>query len=146
MAIIYKRNLPGNKVEDHGLLNNLEHSNVAGSKKVSEVGRKLLPLGDGAGAFTTNATTAKVLPSMGKCLAVYNNASSLGSITLGVDNTVTVLASGVTNASGNVGIPCKINDWTYIACGEKNWVIASASTLLVFIIDDNSYIKQEATK
>lgn len=140
------RNLPGNSVLDASTIANLMFNIAAGAQKNMEVGRHLLPLGDGAGGFTTNATTAKVLPSKGKNLAVYNNAGAVGSITLGEDNTVAVLASGVTDASGHVGIACKPNDWTYIACAEQNWVITSAATLLVYLIDDDSSIKVEASK
>jgi hypothetical protein len=138
-----KRNLPGSNTYDHGAIGAMEFSSQAGSKKVSEVGRALLPLGDGNGGFTTNATTATVLPSAGKNLAVYNNSGSVGSITLGTSNALTSLAAGGTNSTGQVGIPCTPNDWTYIACNKNNWVIASASTLLVFIIEDDTSIKTE---
>lgn len=143
---INKRMIPGNQIVDPSSIDILQHNDAAGSKKVSEVGRHLLPLGDGAGGFTTNATTAKVLPAMGLCLAVYNNAAAVGAVTLGEDNTVASLAAGVTNASGHVGIPCAANAWTYIACSSQNWVIASAATLLVFVVDDNTVIRQEASK
>lgn len=144
-----QRNIPGDKIRDPASIKNNEHNEAAGSKKVSEVGRHLtaIPFNNaGTIAFTTNATTAKALNNKGMCLAVYNNAGAIGSITLGEDATVTVLAAGVTDAFGHVGIPCAPNAWTYIACAEQNFVIASAATLLVFIIDDNSYIKQEAVK
>lgn len=140
------RNMDGNKIQDPSSIANLEYSNSSGSKKVSEVGRRLLPLkyiSGGVVAYTTNATTAKVLDTAGKNLAVYNNAGSIGSITLGTDNSVAVLASGVTDASGHVGIPCMPNDWTYIACDSQNWVISSAATLLVFLIDDETSLKVE---
>lgn len=141
---IFKRNFPGDGVQDPGALSNLEYNNAAGSKKVSEVGRHLLPLGDGSGGYTTNATTIKVLPALGQNLAVYNNSGSVGSITLGEANTQASLASGVTDGTGHVGIPCVPNAWTYIACDMSQWVIASASTLLVFLIDDNTSIRQQS--
>jgi hypothetical protein len=141
------RNIPGQNVQDPSIIQNLQYSDAAGSSKVSEVGRHLLPLsipGSGTG-YTTDASTARGLPSMGRCLAVYNNANAVGSVTLGEDNTITSLAVGATDSSGHVGIPCPANAWTYIACGSQNWVITSASTLLVFLVDDNSYIRQETS-
>lgn len=142
------RNLQGQNVQDPSAIANLEYNDAAGSKKVSEVGRHLLPLkfiSGGAVAYTTDASTARRLDSPGRCLAVYNNAGALGSITLGnVTAAPVVLAAGVTDANGNVGIPCQPNAWTYIACDDNYWVIASAATLLVFVIDDKTAIKQEA--
>jgi hypothetical protein len=141
-----KRNIKGNKIQDPSIIDAMVYNNAAGSRKSSEVGRHLLPLGDGLGAFTTDASSRRVLPSKGVCLAVYNNSAALGSITLGEDNTVVSLAAGATDASGHVGIPCTPNRWTYIACAEQNWVISSAATLLVFLIDDDTFISQETTK
>lgn len=142
------RNLPGNNVQDPATLHNLEYSNSAGSKKVSEVGRHLLPLkfiSGGALAYTTDASTARVLDSPGKLLAVYNNANAVGSVTLNESSAIASLAPGATDSTGHVGIPCPPNAWTYIACDKSNWVISSAATLLVFLIDDETSIKQEAT-
>lgn len=141
------RNLPGQNVQDPSAIANLEYNESSGSKKVSEVGRHLLPLkfiSAGVVAYTTDASTAKRLDNPGKSLAVYNNSGSLGSITLGkIAAAPASLAAGATDASGNVGVPCKPNDWTYIACDDNYWVISSAATLLVFVIDDKTAIKQE---
>lgn len=140
------RNVPGYQVQDPSAIAAMEFSKAAGSKKVSEVGRHLLAIPyitGGSVAYTTNTTAATALPSPGLCLAVYNNANAVGSITLGTDNTVSSLAPGVTDSTGKVGIPCAPNTWTYIACDSKNWVISSASTLLVFIIDDETSVKTE---
>lgn len=141
------RNLQGQEMQDQSALDNLQHNNAAGSKKVSEVGRNLLPIAIQSGgvvSYTTDATTARRLDFAGKNLAVYNNSGSLGSITLGSTSSApTVLVSGVTDANGNVGIPCAPNAWTYIACDKNYWVIASAATLLTFIINDFSSIKPE---
>jgi hypothetical protein len=141
------RTIPGNHVQDPSTVATLEYSKSAGAQKVSEVGRHLIPIpyiSGGVTAYTTDATTAKRLPNAGLCLAVYNNAAAVGSITLGATNSApTVLASGVTDASGNVGIPCAPNSWTYIACDNNVWVIASAATLLTFIVDDETSVKTE---
>jgi hypothetical protein len=142
---INKRNT--SNIKDTGQLGNLTYNEASGAEKNMEVGRKLIPLDDGTGAgFTTNAATAKVLPSMGKNLAIYNNATSVGAVTLGDDASIAALAPGACDANGNVGIPCAPGDWTYIACGSKTFVRTTASTLLVFLIDDESYIQQEAKR
>lgn len=143
------RNVPGDKIQDPSAIHNLEYNNAAGSKKVSEVGRHLLPIpyvSVGVVVYTTDASTKRILPSLGRCLAVYNNAGAVGSVTLGETSAIVSLAAGVTDASGHVGIPCTPNAWTYIACNEQQWVITSAATLMVFIIDDDSDVKQEASR
>lgn len=141
---INKRNQEGQAILDPASIEGLSYNNAAGSRKSSEVGRHLLPLGDGAGAFTTNATVIKVLPALGKNLAVYNNSGTVASITLGESSGQASLAVGATDASGHVGIPCQPNAWTYIACNMSQWVIASSANLLVFIIDDETYIRQQS--
>lgn len=143
------RNVPGHKTTDPSSILNNQYSEASGSQKISEVGRHLLPLtfiSGGVTAYTTDATTIKALSKKGACLAVYNNAGAVGSVTLGETSSQASLAPGVTDATGHVGVPCTPNSWTYIACGEQNFVIASAVTLLVFLIDDESSIKQEATR
>lgn len=136
------RQIMGNNSVDGSATQLLEYNAPAGSQKVSEVGRHLLPLTADGVTFTTNATSSIALPAQGKCLAVYNNSGTVGSITLGESASTNLsLAAGVTDAAGHVGIPCMPNAWTYIACGIQQWVIASASTLLVFLVDDHTYIR-----
>ena len=142
------RQTQGQNVYDPSNIDALEFNPQAGSRKVSEVGRALIPLkyiSAGSVAYTTDASTARRLDFPGKCLAVYNNSATLGSITLGTgDSAPLLLAAGVTDVNGNVGIPCAPNSWTYIACNLNNWVISNASTTMVFLIDDETNIKQEA--
>jgi hypothetical protein len=140
---IKNRQIPGDQSRDPSVIELLSWSEKAGSRKVSEVGRALIPLGDGAAGFTTNAATARrVLPSAGINLAIYNNAATVGAVTVG-DNTVVAQAAGVVQVSGAnvfVGVPCPPNAWTYLAAAQWNYVAATAATLLVFIIDDPTYI------
>lgn len=82
------------------------------------------------------------LPKKGANLAVYNKDTSVHSITLGEDNTTVPLAAGVTDSNGHVGIPCAAGEWTYLSCATQNWVITDSNKLLVFIIDDSTYIRQ----
>ena len=143
---ILKRNQNGNQIQDMGSIANFVYNQAAGADKVMESGRHLLPLvtpGVGTG-YTTNPATAFPLPGAGRNIAVYNNAGAVGAITFGTDNTVTALAAGVTDSSGRVGLPCMPNSWSYFAAGYSNWVISSAATLLVFLIDDNTSIQVQA--
>ena len=68
---IRNRQVQGNNIRDGGSIDNFTYNEKAGSRKTSEVGRSLLPLGDGAAAFTTDASTKRILPSAGLNLAVY---------------------------------------------------------------------------
>lgn len=139
----------GDSTLDPASIHNLEYNNASGSQKVSEVGRRLLPLkiiSGGVLAYTTDASTARVLDSPGKNLAIYNNSGAVGSVTLNESNAIASLAPGATDATGHVGIPCPPNAWTYVACDNSNWVITSAATLLVYLIDDETSIKQEASR
>jgi len=144
MAIkIRERQIPGDQSRDPSIIELLSYNEKSGSRKSSEVGRALLALGDGASGFTTNAFAApRVLPSAGMNLAIYNNAGAVGSVTVG-DNTMTAQAAGVVQVSGSnvfVGVPCPPNSWTYLAAAQWNYVASTAATLLVFIIDDPTYI------
>lgn len=138
------RQIEGTNAQDPGANDILSYSDQAGSRKISEVGRHLLPLGDGASGFTTDASTARVLPSPGKNLAVYNNSAAVHAVTLGLNNAVPANAAGVATAIDQVGIACPPNAWTYIACAYHNWVRTDSASLLVYIIDDNTYIRPEA--
>jgi hypothetical protein len=136
------RQIDGYNVLDPSAIAAIQHSDPAGSQKVSEVGRLPLPfpyISGGAVAYTTNLTTSRPLPRIGLGLAVYNNDTSVHSITVS-QATTAALAAGVTNAGGNVGIPCTPGTWTYIATGVNNWVVADSANLLVFLIADNTSI------
>lgn len=137
------RKFPGQKTQDPNAIANLTYNNSAGAQKNTEVGRKLVALGDGASGFTTNAAAAaRKLPSKGRNLAVYNNAAAVGSITTGTNTpALTSQAPGAVLAGTegkSVGIACPPNDWTYIAAADHDWVIASAATLLVYLIEDDT--------
>lgn len=140
---IKKRNILGSSVQDPSAIAINEYSNAVGAVKTSENGRHLLPLPTptvGTG-YTTTPTAAYALPSAGRNIAVYNSTGTVGSVTFGTDNTVTALAAGTTDSSGRVGLPCPGNSWSYFAGGYSNWVISSASSLFVFLINDDSSIQ-----
>jgi hypothetical protein len=141
--LIKSRQIVGDKSRDLAIIELLSYNEKSGARKSIEVGRALLPLGDGAGGYTTNASTApRVLPSAGRNLAIYNNAGAVGAVTVG-DNTMTAQAPGAVQVSGTnqfVGVPCMPNSWTYLSAAQWNYVAATAATLLVFLIDDDTYI------
>jgi hypothetical protein len=138
------RQMKGSTTEDVLGAEGLTFNRAAGAWKNMTVGPHLKPLNDDVSipSYTTNATTVRNFRP-GSQLAVYNNAGTVGSITLGNDATVTSLAVGATNSSGYVGVACKPNDWTYISSFDKRFVIASAATLLVYLIEDDTYITNE---
>lgn len=121
----------------------MAYNEPAGAKKTITVGPVLLPLSN-QNTFTTNCTAPIALPQIGRSIAVYNNSTAVGSITLGKDSTVTSLSPGAINANGQAGIPCPPNAWTYISLGFQQFVIASAATLLVYLIDDGTYLVPES--
>lgn len=141
--IIKNRAIAGDKSRDPSIVDLLMYNEKSGARKSINVGQTLIPLGDGAGGFTTNASTApRILPSAGRNLAIYNNAGAVGAVTVG-DNTMTAQAPGAVQVSGSnvfVGVPCPPNAWTYLSAAQWNYVAATAATLLVFLIDDDTYI------
>lgn len=124
---------------DSASIDNLTFNQRAGALKNMEVGRVLVGLDLDATTKTTDASTARALPYKGACLAIYNNSSSVAAITLGSDSSITALAPGAC-AGGNVGVPCTPNDWTFLACYDKQWVKTTASVLLVFLIADDTTV------
>lgn len=125
---------------DPSSIANQTYSESAGAQKNTEVGRHLVPLKSDGTTYTTDATTVRALPSKGKNLAIYNNSTILYAVTLGSNSSIAALASGVTDANGNVGIPCEKEGWTYIACNDKQYVITQNAALMVFLIEDDSSI------
>ena len=141
---INKRNSPGNQTQDPSAMDMLTYSDQSGARKTSEVGRSLLPLGDGAGGYTTDASTARILPGAGRNLAIYNNSAAVHSVTISAASSTVALAAGAANAAGNVGVACAPNSYTYVACNQNNWVVTDSATLLVYLIDDYSSIQVQS--
>jgi hypothetical protein len=139
-----KRNKPGQVVQDSGAIDNYEYDQYSGSQKVSEVGRNLLPIPVGT-SWTTTPTAATALPSAGKNVAVYNNSASIGTINFGSSSSIVSLAAGAIDLNGNVGLPVPPASWAYFAAGINTWVISSASTMLVFLINDSTDITVAGT-
>jgi hypothetical protein len=133
------RQIDGRAVQDPVNIVNVNYNEASGGTKALQVGPFLKPIEIGTNSYTTDATTPRSLRK-GTMLAIYNNSANLESITLGDTSGIVSLAVGVTDANGNVGIPMRPNDWTYINTYDKQWVVASSSNLKVFIMEDESYI------
>lgn len=116
------------------------YNDPAGAQKNVDVGAKLKPIQIADASWTTNATAALQI-SAGTQLMIYNNAGAVGSVRFGQDATVASGAAGTVDANGNVAIPCKSNDWTLVSASTDTWVITSAATLLVFIVDDHTVMR-----
>lgn len=109
----------------------------SGGMKVLNIGHHLLPLPNGV---TDASGTAQPI-EMGMTVAIYNNSSTVGVVTMGADDTVTSLALGVVGTDKrSVGIACKPNDWTYIAVCERAYIKTSANTLICYLVSDDSRI------
>ena len=123
----------------------IEYNPASGGQKSLTVGPRLLPIPivtAGSAAYTTDCSGKVVLPFLGAILAIYNNASSAGSVTISPAS-ANSLAIGATDAAGNVGVACPANAWSYISAGYNQYVVTSASTLIVYIIEDPTKIIQE---
>lgn len=138
-----QRSLKGPSTVDPSAICAITYNKFTGAQKNMEMGHHLLPIFTD-GSYTTNVTTATAIPKRGVTLAVYNNSGSVGSITLGMDNTIAALAPGATDVDGNVGIACAPNSYTYIATYDKHFVRASAATLLVYIVADDTTISSQS--
>jgi hypothetical protein len=121
----------------------IEYNPASGGQKSLIVGPRLIPISIVGPAWTTNVTTATAIPYLGANLAIYNNAGAAGSVTVGQDNTVTSQAIGVSDAKGNVGVACPPNAYTYLSMGNNQWIIGSAATLIVYVIEDPTYFSQQ---
>lgn len=133
-------------LQDPNQIKAIEYNPASGGQKSLIVGPRFLPIPivtAGAQAYKTNVTSATALPYLGAILAVYNNAATAGSVTVGQDSTVTSQAIGVSDTAGNVGVACAPNAYTYVSMGSNQWIIGSAATLIVYIIEDPTRIAQE---
>jgi hypothetical protein len=133
-------------LQDPNQIEAVQYNPASGGKKVLAVGPRLLPIpivSAGTPTWTTNASgTAVGLPTLGANLAIYNNTGTAGSVTIG-DIGITSLAIGAVDANGNTGVACPANSYTYISMGNHRYVITSAATLIVYIIEDPTQIQQE---
>lgn len=115
----------------------------AGGKKTLDVGPVRLPIPTGTG-YTITPTATTMLPAVGKNIAVYNSAATVGFVTLGKDLTLVAGTPGAVNAAGQAPIPCPPGQWTAISMGLQQAVIAYASTLYVYLVEDGTFLFPES--
>lgn len=133
------RQVKGRDTEDLGQINNIVYNESSGAFKAISGGPNLIPLNNGSGGFTTNATTARAIPK-GTTLAIYNNGTTAQSLTFGDNSGMAALAIGATDVNGNVGCACEPGDWSYYNSYDKTWVRTDSANLIVYIVRDESYI------
>jgi hypothetical protein len=125
-----------------------QNNPASGGQKSLIVGPRYLPIpivSGGVPSWTTDASVAPVgLPNFGMILAVYNKSGTAASITVGANNSITSQAIGAVDASGNVGVACAANAYTYISPGYNKWIITSSNNLVVYIMEDPTYFVQQS--
>lgn len=137
------RQLSAKGVEDPSAIDAITYNEASGAVKTLVVGPFLKPLNDGAGGFTTNATAAKSIRK-GSSIAIYNTGTTtVQSVTFGDDSALAALAAGATDVNGKVGYPCGPREWSYFNSNEKSWIRTNSADLLVFIIEDETYITSQ---
>jgi hypothetical protein len=110
------------------------YNDPAGAIKVVPAGPFLRPLD--SSTLTCDASTKTKMSLRGVMLAIYNNDTSVHSITIG-DSTITALGAGVIGGTF-VGIPCVPNQYTYVNTYIYDYIITDSNKLLVFIVEDDT--------
>ena len=146
MANKFNRVVDNRFLQDPNQIDAVEYNPASGGEKSLIVGPRLLPIPivtAGVAAYSTNVTAATAMPYLGALLAIYNNSGTVGTVTVGQSAAVTSQAIGTSDANGNVGVACAPNAYTYLSMGNNQWIIGSAATLFVYIIEDPTRIAQE---
>ncbi len=143
----YNRSIDIAALADPLSIDSTNYNFQSGGKKNLPVGPHLLPIPivtAGSPTWTTDVSTVTGLPILGLNLAIYNKSGTAGSITIGNTPSLTSQAIGAFDSSGNVGCACPPNAWTYLSMGANQWVISSTSNLVVYLIEDSSFITRES--
>ena len=138
----FNRQIDQAGLSDPSSIDSITYNYPSGGNKNMSVGPHLLPIPAGA-TWITDVSTVTGLPAMGLNLAVYNKSGTVASLTIGNSPSLASLALGVVDASGNVGVACPPNAWTYLSTGANQWIISSSNNLVVYIIEDFTYITRE---
>ena len=138
----FNRVIDNATLQDPNQIKSIEYNPQSGGQKSLAVGPHLIPIPIAGGLFTTNVTTATAIPYLGANLAIYNSTGTVGTVTIGGIG-VTSQAIGVSDVNGNVGTACAPNSYTYLSMGYNQYIIASAATLFVYLIEDPTQIQRE---
>ena len=120
-----------NHIETH------QYNDYAGGQKNLSVGPALIPIKLTETSWTLDCTTPQRVGA-GSHLAIYNTSGTTYSIRFGDDASVAAGAVGTIDSNGMAAIPCKGNDWTYLASSEMDWAVTNNAALLVFLIQDDT--------
>lgn len=138
---IKNRAISGEKQRDPSSVGAIEYNEPSGGQKNLPVGPHLLPLGDGAGGYTTDASVQKALPKPGCNLAIFNKSNGTNySITIGDSSVLAQAIGGIQAGTQFVGIACPHGSWTYVSSTVETHVITNSNELVVYVIDDHTYI------
>jgi hypothetical protein len=141
MSKIRNRAIPGDQQRDPSLIDLLEYNEPTGAKKSLSIGPHLCPLGDGAGGFTTDASTARALPKSGCNLAIFNKSTSTAySVTLGNSSVAAQAIGAIQAGTQQVGVACAANSWTYVSAYPESFVVTNNNNLVVYVIDDPTFV------
>lgn len=107
---------------------------------------------DAAGSATINFTSivtgaANAAPTIGTTgwgaaaavITVGSVAGPAGVVRVG-GATVVSGPAGTVDGDGNVSIPCRPGDWTYINTYDQEFIITNSPTVLCFLIEDDTFI------
>lgn len=124
-----------------GETEDLKFNHASGADKVVSAGHHLKPIVASSSSFTTNATT-KLCIGKGVTLAIFNNSGTVVSVTLGDSSVVSQSAGAVQAGTDFVGIPLKPYEFTYLNTFDKDYVVTSSASALVYIVEDDTNITQ----
>ena len=116
---------------------NNTYNDLAGGQKNIDIGAKYLPIKLGEASWTTDATTARQCIA-GSSIAIFNNSTTVYTITFGKNSSVVAGVVGAVDADGNVSIPCPAGLWSFAASGNETWFITQNAALSVYIIADDT--------
>jgi hypothetical protein len=141
MTQSYSKKRVGKKTNyDSQLTASNTYNDYAGGQKNISVGPVLESIRIGSTWSTDASTTALEVPA-GSQVAIYNTSATAGVVRFGKDSTVVSGTVGSFDAEGSPSIPCRGQDWTYLCCGERNFIKTSANTLIVYILKDDTVLK-----
>jgi len=136
MSIKIKNRRSAKSNYDPSSVDSNSYNDAAGGRKITNVGHHLKPMKIGAAAWSTDASVAR---KIGKGISIAVFAKADGAITIG-EAGVLSLAAGVVDVNGCVGIPVLTGQWIYLNTFTYDHIITSSNDLLVYIIEDDTYI------
>jgi hypothetical protein len=116
---------------DSGQIEAIEFNQYGGGKKTIEVGPSLMNLGDASGGLS--------LPGIGQSVWLYNNSTSTAFAIF-----YTQPGSVPSTPTLTTGIALSPNAYTKLSSGQFNSLKTSASTVGVYLVQDDSQLNNVA--